>query len=42
MPPTQYHPRSPINEETVSPRPIKLPPLPPPPIAGRGGRGRAM
>jgi len=39
-PPTQYHPRSPINQETVSPRPLKLPTPPaPPPQRGRGGGG---
>ena len=41
-PPAQYHPRSPILEETVSSRPLKLPPPRPPPPAGRGGRGRGM
>ena len=36
---TQYHPRSPINEETVSPRPLKLPLPPAPPRGGGGGGG---
>ena len=38
-PPTQYHPRSPILEETVSPRPLKLPPPAPPPPSGERGEG---
>ena len=38
-PPTQYHPRSPILEETVSPRPLKLSPSPPPPLSREGGEG---
>ena len=38
-PPTQYRPRSPINEETVSPIPLKLPPPLPPPRSGDGGEG---